>query len=57
MLYHQYTVQQVSKLNQIIKKFPEYWSETDSKPKWIGILVGKSADKELIEKITINHKP
>jgi hypothetical protein len=41
---------------QILQKYPEYWSETDRKPKWIGILAGKSAERELIEKIRAGYK-
>jgi hypothetical protein len=41
---------------QIIEKYPEYWKELDRKPKWIGILVGKSAEKDLIEKVRASYK-
>jgi hypothetical protein len=42
--------------HQILEKYPEYWKEETKKPKWIGILVGKSADKGLLEKLKSGYK-
>lgn len=42
--------------HQILEKYPEYWKQENRKPKWIGILVGKSADKELIDKLRASYK-
>lgn len=42
--------------HQILEKYSEYWKEETRKPKWIGILVGNSADKELIDKIRSGYK-
>jgi hypothetical protein len=44
--------------NQLLTKYPEFWGKEDggTEPKWIGVLVGNSADKGLIEKINNGYK-
>lgn len=42
--------------SQILEKYPEYWNDEIKKPKWIGVLVGNNADKELIEKLKVGYK-
>ena len=37
--------------NQLIEKYPEYWSENENKPEWIGVLVGSSISPELQMKL------
>jgi len=37
----------LKKRKQIIQKHPEYWTDTDINPKWIGIVVGSSISPEL----------
>lgn len=43
---------------QLIQKFPEFWNKEDgdTEPKWIGVLVGNSAERSLIEKIQNGYK-
>jgi len=43
---------------QLIKKFPEFWNKEDgdAEPKWVGVLVGNTADKKLIDKIQNGYK-
>ncbi|KYC46874.1 MAG: hypothetical protein AMQ74_01741 [Candidatus Methanofastidiosum methylothiophilum] len=42
----------LKKRDVILKKRPEIWEEKGSVPKWIGILVGESIDRDLMLKIT-----
>lgn len=41
---------------QILDRFPEYWTEEFKKPKWIGVLVGNSVDKGLVDKLRSGYK-
>lgn len=43
---------------QIISKNPDFWTpdNNDKAPKWLGVLVGTNADKELIELISKGYK-
>lgn len=37
--------------DQILIKYPEFWSEVEAKPKWVGVLVGTSISPELQRKL------
>jgi hypothetical protein len=43
---------------QLIQKFPDFWNKEDggAEPKWLGVLVGNSAERGLIEKIQNGYK-
>lgn len=36
---------------EILQKYPEFWSEVENKPDWIGVLVGTSISPELQRKL------
>lgn len=42
--------------DQILEKHPEFWAEVESKPNWIGVLVGSSISLELQRKLQDGYK-
>ncbi len=41
----------LSEKEQLIKKYPDYWNDSDNPPKWVGVLVGSSISPELQRKL------
>ena len=42
--------------DQILVKHPEFWSDTENAPKWVGVLIGSSISPELQRKLVDGYR-